>query len=149
MKTFLSLAVGLALVCFCSETFAQCRQTGGGGQTGGGQTGGGRQTGGGQAFSRVSFTQGGFQAGRLLTGQGSYFHDLMVQNRQRQLIQRQQLAIAAARQAKKNLRKGKQLDTRRAQRAAELARREAKKREAAGRQMLYGSNQIRLASSIR
>ena len=36
MKTFLSLAFGLALVCFGSKTFSQCPAAGGGGQTGGG-----------------------------------------------------------------------------------------------------------------
>jgi len=73
----------------------------------------------------------------------------MVQNYQQQLVRRQQAAIAAAKLAKKNYRKGKQLNTRRAQREVGLARHEENKREAAARQNLYGSNQIRLASSIR
>jgi hypothetical protein len=73
----------------------------------------------------------------------------MVRNHQQQLYRRQQAAIAAAKQAKKNIRKGKQLDTRRTQRDAELARREEKKRAAAAGQDLYRSNQVRLANSIR
>jgi len=153
MKTLVSLAFGLALVCYCSEVFAQCPASGGLVQfRGGGQTGGGGQNfrGSGQASSSaVSYSQGGFRGGRLLTGPGSYFHDLMVENRQRQLIQRQQVTIAAAKQAKKNLRKSKQLETRRAQRKAELVRRETKKREAAVRKNLSGSNQVQLASLTR
>lgn len=145
MRTFLSLTFALALSCFCSETFAQCRSSGG--QAGSG----GRQMSqrGGQGFSPVASSQRSSQSDRAMTGQVSYFHQQMLQSQQRQLMQRQQAAIATAKQAKRNLRKGKQLDTRRSQRAAELARREVKKREAADRQNQLRANQVRLASSLR
>jgi len=145
MKTLLGLVFGLALVCFCAETFAQCRQSGGGGGTGGGggQTGGG----GGQGFASFQRgDQGGGSQARLLTGPGSYFHDLMVQNYRQQQMARQQAMVAAAKQAQKNVRRGRQLDTRRAQREAELARREERKRAAALKENISRSNQVRLAT---
>lgn len=74
--------------------------------------------------------QGGQQGGQLLTGPGSYFHDLMMQNAMRQQYARQQAYIATMKQAKRNTRKQSQLDTRRKQREAELARREEQKRRA-------------------
>lgn len=73
---------------------------------------------------------GGGGGGRLLTGPGSHFHDLMLQNYARQRQARQQAMVAAYKQAKKNTRKQKQLETRKKQRAAELARREERKKQA-------------------
>ncbi len=73
---------------------------------------------------------GGLPAGQLLTGPGSYFHDMMMHNAMRQQYARQQAYFAAVKQAKRNDRKQRQLETRRKQREAEVARREAKKRQA-------------------
>ncbi len=134
MKTLATIAVGLALGCFCSDSFAQCSASRGGGQ------------------GFASSARGGGQGGRqpqLLTGQGSFFHDQMVQNFQRQQMQRYQQAVMVARQAKRNERRGQQLNTRRTQRELELARREAKKRAASLRQNFDDSNQVRLASYTR
>ncbi len=139
MKTVITLVFGFALLAFCSESFAQCPSAGGGGASGGGQ---------GFASSQRGGSQGGSQ-GQLLIGPGSYFNDVMVQNFQRQQLQRQQAAIAAVKLAKKNYRKSKQLDTRRAQREEELARREAKKRSSTLQRNLYGTNQVQLASRLR
>ena len=82
------------------------------------------------ARSPSGFSGGGVVAGQLLTGPGSYFHDLMVQNYVRQQRAHQQMMVAAQKQAKKDTRKQKQLDTRRKQRAEVLARREARKKQA-------------------
>ena len=81
--------------------------------------------------------------------QGADFQNMMMQGLRQQLVQRQQAAIAAEKRAKQQVRKGKQLETRRTQREAELARREAKKRAAALQLDLYSSNQVRLASVSR
>lgn len=135
MKTLLSIVVGLAAVCLCSDSFAQCRHSGGGGG----------QRGGSQGFSQNSFSQfggpqGGAQFGRSTNQQGFLAQQMMMQGFMQQQVQRQHAAIAAAKQAEQDLRKGRQLAARRGQREAELARREEIKRAAASQLALYSSN---------
>lgn len=122
-----ALAFGLFWV---ADASAQCalRSGGGGGVQSAGFSGG-SQSSGFQSSGQRGF-QGGSQGGQLLTGPGSYFHDMMVQSRARQQYARQQAMVAAVKQAKRNTRKQAQLETRKKQRAAELARREEKKRQA-------------------
>ena len=116
-----AFAIGLFFVANAS---AQCARQGGGGVPSSGGSVGIRS-----GFQSTGF-QGGGQGGQLLTGPGSHFHDLMMQNARRQHYARQQAMLAAAKQAKRNTRKQASLETRKRQRAAELARREEKKRQA-------------------
>lgn len=117
-----ALAFGLF---FVSDASAQCALRGGGGGVQAPSSSRAIQS----AGLQRGF-QGGSQGGQLLTGPGSYFHDMMMQNAMRQRYARQQAMVAAIKQAKRNTRKQAQLETRKKQRAAELARREEKKRQA-------------------
>lgn len=122
----LSLILSAAVLglLFVGDASAQCLRQGGGG---GAPASSSRAT---QSAGSQGGFQGGSPAGQLLTDPGSYFHDVMMQNRMRQQVARQQAMIAFAKQAKRNTRKQAQLETRKKQREAELARREEKKRQA-------------------
>ena len=139
----LSLILSAAVLglLFVGDASAQCLRQGGGG---GAPASSSRaiQTPGIQSAGSQGGFQGGSPAGQLLTGPGSYFHDVMMQNLMRQQYARQQAMIAAVKQAKRNTRKQAQLETRKKQRAAELARREEKKRQVRVLAQLQASTQI-------
>lgn len=141
MFSLVGFVIGVTLLGIPGDASAQC-QRGGGGQGGAG----------GQAFAMASFAQGGQFGARCAGAQGGFqrgfgipqpavnpqlaMAQLQLQQQRLQL----QAAVWAEQQARAAARDRRQLDTRRAQRAAELARREARKRAA--------SEQLDLASSV-
>jgi hypothetical protein len=115
-------AVALALVAMSSsDAWGQCRGGGGGGQS---------------AASGTAATAGtSGSTGTLLTGPGSWAHDVMMAQQMQVAVARQQMAIAAAKAKYRQERKSQSQAVARQRRASELYRREQ------SRQTLLAANQ--------
>lgn len=85
----LGLAAGLAMVP--SAAFGQCRGGGGGATVAAGANGG---------SGNVVLPAGVSGSGQLLTGPGSWYYDVMMQQQLQQALARQQYAVAVAKAEK-------------------------------------------------